>query len=47
MISDPVLVDRLKRYALNVADLEELYKEFADSVRCGDTLGAEVSLLKI
>lgn len=44
---NPVFVDRLSGYALDVADLESLYKEFAAIIKRGDTLGADVSLLKI
>jgi alkylation response protein AidB-like acyl-CoA dehydrogenase len=44
---DPVFVDRLTRFELDVADLESLYKEFADVIRRGETLGPDVSLLKI
>lgn len=44
---NPVFVDRLSAYALDVADLESLYKEFAAIIKRGDTLGADVSLLKI
>jgi len=44
---DPVFVDRLTRLELDVADLESLYKVFADVMRRGDTLGPDVSLLKI
>ena len=44
---DPVFVDRLARFEADVADLETLYKEFADIIRRGETLGADVSLLKI
>jgi len=44
---DPVFVDKLTGYALDVADLESLYKEFAAALKRGETLGADVSLLKI
>jgi len=44
---DPVFVDRLTRFELDVADLESLYKEFADIIRRGENLGPDVSLLKI
>jgi alkylation response protein AidB-like acyl-CoA dehydrogenase len=44
---DPVFVDRLTQFEADVADLESLYKEFADIIRRGDTLGPDVSLLKI
>lgn len=45
--NDPVFVDRLTGYMLDVADLESLYKEFAAIMKRGETLGADVSLLKI
>ena len=44
---DPVFVDKFTRLNLDVQDLESLYKEFADVVRRGEPLGADVSLLKI
>ncbi|MBK8961297.1 MAG: acyl-CoA dehydrogenase [Proteobacteria bacterium] len=47
LYANPVFVDRLTAYALDVADLESLYKEFAAIIKRGDTLGADVSLLKI
>ncbi len=47
LMDDPVFVNRLTRFALDVADLESLYKVFADIVRRGETLGADVSVLKI
>ena len=45
--SDPVFVDKLTGYMLDVADLESLYKEFAAIMKRGEPLGADVSLLKI
>ncbi len=47
LMNDPVFVDRLTAYGLDVADLESLYKEFATLMKRGETLGADVSLLKI
>ena len=47
LLGDPVFIDRLARFALDVADLESLYKEFADIVRRGETLGPDISVLKI
>ena len=47
LLGEPVFVDRLARFALDVADLESLYKEFADIVRRGETLGPDISVLKI
>jgi alkylation response protein AidB-like acyl-CoA dehydrogenase len=45
--NDPVFVDRLTRFEADVADLESLYKEFAGIIRRRETLGPDVSLLKI
>lgn len=47
LLDDPVFIDRLTRFALEVSDLESLYKEFADIVRRGETLGPDISVLKI
>lgn len=47
LLADPVFVDKLTRFTLDVADLEALYKVFADVVKRGETLGADVSTLKI
>ena len=47
LLSDPVFVDRLTGFSLDVADLESLFKEFATLMKRGETLGADVSLLKI
>ena len=47
LLGEPVFIDRLARFALDVADLESLYKEFADIVRRGETLGPDISVLKI
>jgi len=44
---DPVFVDRYARFALEVDALESLYKSFADQIRRGESLGADISLLKI
>ncbi len=44
---DPLFLDKLSGYTLEVADLESLYKEFAAIMKRGETLGADVSLLKI
>ena len=41
------IVDRAMRFEADVADLESLYKEFADIVRRDEPLGSDVSLLKI
>jgi 3-oxochol-4-en-24-oyl-CoA dehydrogenase len=47
LTSDPVFIDRYSRFTADVADMESLYREFGDMVRRGQTLGADVSLLKI
>ncbi len=47
LAKDPVTLARYTRYALDVAALEALYKVFADQIRRGEALGADVSLLKI
>ncbi len=44
---DPVVADKLVRLRLDVLDLETTYQRFADIVRRGETLGPDVSLLKI
>lgn len=47
LMDDPVFLDCLNRFEIDVADLESLFKEFADTVRRGEMLGADVSVLKI
>ncbi|HFD14873.1 MAG TPA: acyl-CoA dehydrogenase [Rhodospirillales bacterium] len=47
LFADPAFADRYARLALDVADHAALYARFADRVRRGEPLGAEVSLLKI
>lgn len=47
LLEDPAFLDRLTRLEIDVADLESLYNEFADTLRRGETLGADVSVLKI
>jgi len=44
---DSALSERLTRLKLDVLDLESTYQCFADIVRRGETLGPDVSLLKI
>ncbi|MGE0483842.1 MAG: acyl-CoA dehydrogenase [Gammaproteobacteria bacterium] len=44
---DPAFAERLARLKLDVLDLETTYQRFADIVRRGETLGPDVSLLKI
>lgn len=47
LYEDAGFADRLVRLKLDVRDLESVYTEFADIVRRGETLGADVSLLKL
>jgi alkylation response protein AidB-like acyl-CoA dehydrogenase len=44
---DPVFIDRYASLAMRLADLKALYERFADVLRLGGTLGADVSMLKI
>ncbi|MES1924376.1 acyl-CoA dehydrogenase family protein [Salinisphaera sp. T31B1] len=44
---DPAFSDAYTRLALDVADLSEAFEAFADQVRRGETLGADISWLKI
>jgi alkylation response protein AidB-like acyl-CoA dehydrogenase len=45
--NDPLFRDRFAELALDVEDHAALYARFADKLRRGETLGAEVSMLKI
>ncbi|MEQ8232062.1 MAG: acyl-CoA dehydrogenase [Gammaproteobacteria bacterium] len=47
LLADAAFADRLGRLKLDVLDLETTYQRFADIVRRGEPLGADVSLLKI
>ena len=47
LFNDPAFADKIIRLKLDVLDLESTFQRFADIVRRGDTLGADVSLLKI
>ncbi len=47
MLSEPAFLERFTRLKLDVFDLETLYTRFADMVKRGQTLGPEVSMLKI
>ena len=44
---DPVFVERFTRLELDVADLATLYARFVEQVKRGETLGPDVSMLKI
>lgn len=44
---DPIFRDRFAEVALDVEDHAALYSRFADQLRRGETLGADVSMLKI
>lgn len=44
---DPVFCDRFAEVALDVEDHAALYKRFADQLRRGETLVADVLMLKI
>ena len=46
-MQDPVFRDRYTRFAIDAADLDSLFKEFADLVKRGEALGADTSLLKL
>ena len=47
LYDDAAFADKIARLKLDVLDLETTYKRFADIVRRGEVLGADVSLLKI
>lgn len=47
LADDPVTVDRYTRLKLDVDALEASYKSFADQIRRGEALGADISMLKI
>lgn len=47
LLGDPVFLDKFTTLQLDVADLASVYARFADIVKRGETLGADVSLLKI
>ncbi|MDA8049778.1 MAG: acyl-CoA dehydrogenase family protein [Rhodospirillales bacterium] len=44
---DPLFQDRYTRLRLDLADHKALYEEFAERVRRGEPLGADVSMLKV
>jgi 3-oxochol-4-en-24-oyl-CoA dehydrogenase len=47
LLENAVFWDKLTRLKLNVLDLESTYQSFAEIVKRGETLGPDVSLLKI
>ncbi|WP_418319921.1 acyl-CoA dehydrogenase family protein [Piscinibacter sakaiensis] len=47
LFDDAVFVDRYTQLALDVADLGTLYGRFVEQVKRGETLGPDVSMLKI
>ncbi|WP_313802282.1 acyl-CoA dehydrogenase family protein [Sphingobium sp.] len=47
LTDDPLFVDRLTRFRLDLADHECLFETIADRLRRGQTLGPEVSYLKL
>ncbi|MEP7296636.1 MAG: acyl-CoA dehydrogenase family protein [Burkholderiales bacterium] len=47
LFDDPVFTDQYTRLALDVADLGTLYTRFVEQVKRGETLGPDVSMLKI
>jgi alkylation response protein AidB-like acyl-CoA dehydrogenase len=47
LFDDPVFTDRYTQLALDVADLGTLYTRFVDQVKRGETLGPDVSMLKV
>ncbi len=47
MFNDPVFRDRFAKVALDVEDHAALYSRFADQLKRGETLGPDVSMLKI
>jgi alkylation response protein AidB-like acyl-CoA dehydrogenase len=47
LADDPVFTDRYTQLALDVADLGTLYTRFVEQVKRGETLGPDVSMLKL
>ncbi|MDP1534620.1 MAG: acyl-CoA dehydrogenase family protein [Rubrivivax sp.] len=47
LFDDAVFTDRYTQLALDVADLGTLYTRFVDQVKRGETLGPDVSMLKV
>ena len=46
-MDDPVFADRFTALKLDLADLASLYSVYVDKVRRGESLGPDVSMLKI
>lgn len=44
---DPVFLDQYTRFRMELADLKALYESFTEALKRGETLGPEVSVLKI
>ncbi len=47
LLGDPVFLDKFTKLQLDVADLASVYARFVDMVKRDETLGSDVSLLKI
>jgi len=47
LADDPAFQDRYTRLRLDLADHKALYESFAEQVRRGESLGADVSMLKV
>ncbi len=47
VLDDPVFADRYTQLRLDLADHKALFEVFAETLRAGETLGPDVSLLKI
>ena len=47
LFSDPAFVDKYIRFHLDMADLKSMYSHFAGCMGRGETLGADLSVLKI
>lgn len=47
LMADPAFVERLTQLKLDLADHNSLYRRFVDQVRRGESLGPDVSMLKV
>ena len=47
VLDDPAFADRYTQLRLDLADHKALFEVFAEKLRAGETLGPDVSLLKI